>query len=183
MPWHSADPVQKLRFTCWMCGNLVAPSIGYHNTSKEGWYIGICPNCDSPTFLMTRVGKQIPGRPYGKDVDNVPGAIEGLYKEARNCMSVSAYTAASLACRKILMNVAVHLGADPNRSFVFYVDYLDRENHIPAGSKGWVDYIRTLGNEATHEIPSVSQADAKRSISFTEMLLKIVFEFPATLPP
>jgi hypothetical protein len=45
-----------------------------------------------------------------------------------------------------------------------------------------VDHIRQKGNEATHEIPSVSEADAKDLLTFMEMILKLVFEFPNRIP-
>jgi hypothetical protein len=45
-----------------------------------------------------------------------------------------------------------------------------------------VDYIRTKGNEANHEITIMSDEDAKDLITFSEMLLKFVYEFPAKVP-
>jgi hypothetical protein len=46
-----------------------------------------------------------------------------------------------------------------------------------------VDHIRKKGNEATHEIALMGQADAEELIGFTEMLLKFIYEFPARVPP
>jgi len=42
-----------------------------------------------------------------------------------------------------------------------------------------VDHIREKGNEATHEILLMSREDAEDLIEFTEMLLRVVYEFPA----
>ena len=81
------------------------------------------------------------------------------------------------------MNVAVSQGADEGLSFVQYVDYLAKAGYIPPNGKGWVDHIRKKGNEATHEIALMAQADAEELIAFAEMLLKFVFEFPARVPP
>ncbi len=47
---------------------------------------------------------------------------------------------------------------------------------------GWVDHIRERGNEANHEITIMSADDAQSLIQFTEMLLKLVFEFPKKMP-
>ena len=48
--------------------------------------------------------------------------------------------------------------------------------------KDWVDHIRRKGNEANHEIVSMSRDDAKDLIIFIEMLLKFMYEFPNMIP-
>ena len=53
---------------------------------------------------------------------------------------------------------------------------------VPPNGKVWVDHIRNKGNEATHEIRLMAPEDAAELISFSEMLLKFVFEFPAKVP-
>ena len=39
--------------------------------------------------------------------------VKALYEEARDCIKVNAYTATILCCRKLLMNIAVVQGAEP----------------------------------------------------------------------
>jgi len=80
------------------------------------------------------------------------------------------------------MNIAVAQGADPGKSFVEYVEYLASYGYVPPKGKGWVDHIRKKGNEANHEIAVMSRPDAEELISFTEMLLKFIFEFPSRVP-
>jgi hypothetical protein len=96
-------------------------------------------------------------------------------------MSVSAFTSSVLATRKLLMNVAVSQGADPNKTFQVYVNYLADKGYVPPNAKPWVDHIREKGNEATHEIPAI-KADAKDMLTFMEMILKLVFEYPQRVP-
>lgn len=91
---------------------------------------------------------------------------------------MGAYTAAVLAGRKLLMHIAVSQGAEPGKSFLFYVDYLVDNHYAPPKSKVWVDKIRAHGNEATHEITLKTKSDAQEIIVFSEMLLKFNFEFP-----
>lgn len=122
---------------------------------------------------------QIPGAPYGSDVDNLPKDVFALYAEVRRCVQYTAYTAAVLSLRKLLMHVAVDCGAEENRKFVEYVKYLDDEHYIPPSARAWVDTLRTYGNEATHQIELMSEGEAKRLLDFAEMLLKLVYEFPA----
>jgi hypothetical protein len=53
---------------------------------------------------------------------------------------------------------------------------------VPPNGRGWVDHIRTKGNEANHEIVLMSAEDALELISFSEMLLKFIYEFPSRVP-
>jgi hypothetical protein len=55
--------------------------------------------------------------------------------------------------------------------------------YVPPNGKGWVDHIRKKGNEATHEILLMSKTDAEELITFVEMLLKFIYEFPSRIPP
>jgi len=124
---------------------------------------------------------QIPGSPYGSKVNNLPSEVEVLYNEARNCTSCNAYTASVLCCRKLLMNIAVSKEAEEGLKFIEYVEYLSDKHFIPPDAKGWVDHIRKKGNEATHEISIMEKEDAEELINFIEMLLKIIYEFPANI--
>jgi len=93
-------------------------------------------------------------------------------------MIVSATTAAVLTCRKILMHISAERGAADGQSFQAYVNYLITANVIPAHFKTWVDHIREKGNEANHELVVMTQKEAEDLLSFTEMLLKIIYEYP-----
>jgi hypothetical protein len=119
---------------------------------------------------------------FGDTVKALPTDVQVLYDEARGDMAVPAYTSAVLVCRKILMHVAVELGAQPNLKFVEYVDYLWDNHHVPVNAKAWVDHIRDKSNEANHEIVQMSREEAEQLISFTEVLLKLVYELPQRVP-
>jgi hypothetical protein len=144
-------------------------------------FLYICPGCSKPTFF-DHVGSQIPGVAPGNEVDHLPTGVDSLYTEARKSAGAGAHTAAVLACRKLLMNIAVDRGAKPGGSFLSYVEYLSDQNYVPPNGKGWVDHIRAKGNEATHEIKVMTPQDSADLIGFAEMLLKFVFEFPARVP-
>ena len=76
------------------------------------------------------------------------------------------------------MNIAVSKGAKEHENFLFYVNYLANNGYVSPDAKGWVDHIRLMGNEATHEIALINAEDAKDLLSFVEMLLKTIFEYP-----
>lgn len=179
MKWEGASDIGSKPYRCGYCGNIVASAKGYY--TKDGVFrVYICPHCELPSFFDKE--NQVPGIAPGNEVENLPDEIASLYREARYCVSVSAYTASVLACRKLLMNIAVAQDAPEGKKFIEYVQYLADNGYVPPHGKGWVDHIRKKGNEATHEIVIMSQPDAEELISFIEMLLKFIYEFPSKVP-
>jgi hypothetical protein len=183
-PWHNITGLPTQSFTCGHCGENVASDRGYQTNAGAGGpaFIYICHACNQPSYFLKPEGRQIPGAAFGEEVMYLPVDIEALYREARNCVSVSAYTAAVLICRKLLMNVAVNLNAPTNQKFIEYVEYLATKGYVPPNARGWVDHIRKKSNEANHEIQLMSLTDAEELINLTEMLLKIIYEFPKRVP-
>ncbi|MEO0797369.1 MAG: DUF4145 domain-containing protein [Verrucomicrobiota bacterium] len=143
--------------------------------------IAICHRCAFPTFLGVN-GEQVPGARYGNDVAHITDEkIEQLYQEARDATGSGSYTLAVLACRKLLMHIAVSKGAKKGESFAQYVDYLSENNFVPPGAKPWVDHIRKKGNQANHEIVLMEREEAEDLITFIHMLLTVIFELPGTM--
>lgn len=173
--WIGLNSIHPKKYKCSYCGSLVANNKGYEAEHSSG-SIYICPNCNEPTYFD--IDKQIPGAKHGEDVKNLPDDINSLYNEARNCISVSSYTASVMICRKLLMNIAVNKGADKGKTYKEYVNYLDVNHYTPPESKDWVDKIRELGNEANHEIKLMSNEVSVELLNFVEMLLKFIYEYP-----
>ena len=180
MTWHNTQAPGSRQFTCGHCNNLVASSVGYFSSNLATRVIYLCPHCDKPTYFDGLV--PMPGVPFGMPVAHLPPEVENLYMEARRCSSASAYTASVLLCRKLLMNIAVSLGAKAGDTFASYVEYLATAGYVPPNGKAWVDHIRKKGNEATHEIVIMQQQDAQDLLLFLEMLLKFIYEFPKKVP-
>lgn len=183
MDWMNLKAISPRSFECGYCANKVGADRGWHTNQlpPSSLSIYVCPLCSKPTTFAD--GKQFPGVAPGSAVASLPADVEALYTESRRAVAAGAFTASVLACRKLLMNVAVSQGAPPGQSFVNYVDHLSRSGYIPPNGRGWVDHIRRKGNEATHEIHLMTAADANELIVFAEMLLKFVFEFPSRVPP
>jgi hypothetical protein len=177
--WTNAASIGAREYTCGYCGRAIASVIGYRS-SIAGHCLYICPNCGGPTYFYS--GGQLPGVAPGAEVAGLPSDVDSLYREARNCVAASCFTGATLVARKLLMNIAVSKGASPEKSFAHYVDHLHSAGYIPPNGKGWVDHIRKKGNEATHEIVLSTKADADDLITFLEMLLKFIYEFPHRIP-
>ena len=126
--------------------------------------------------------EQIPGPTPGNRVEHLPPEIEKLFDEARRCAGDGNHTAAVLVCRKILAHLAVEKGAKENLRFIDYVEHLADQGYLPPDGRHWVDHIRRKGNEANHEIKLMSSDDASELISFSEMLLRFVYELPRSIP-
>lgn len=179
MTWSNLTNIGSTQYTCGWCSNLVGTPVGFYDQKGVGGRIHICPHCEKPTVFSER---QVPGVAYGAPVEHLPADISSLYQEARQSTSASCYTGAVLICRKLLMNIAVSQGAKEGGTFISYVEYLADNGYVPPNGKGWVDHIRKKGNEATHEIVLMTNGDAKELISFVEMLLKFIYEFPSRVP-
>lgn len=184
MEWYNMSKLLSKSFTCGYCGCVVGNDRGYKNEDDYNCIhdlnkIYICPNCNNPTYFDVN-NKQYPGVKAGNPVKYIDKEeVSSLYDEARSCFSVNAYTSVALCCRKLLMNISVDNGAEENKKFAYYVSWLDENNFILPNAKEWVDQIRKIGNEATHEINIISKEDAEKSLKFIEMILKLVYEFPA----
>ena len=177
--WQGLGNLHERRFVCGSCDTLVSSDRGFHRAPSG--QILICPGCGAPTYFDP-TGKQIPGVAAGQAVAHLPDDIKSIYDEARKCIAAGSFTAAVLACRKLLMNIAVSKGAPEGKPFITYVEYLAEKGYVPPDGRVWVDHIRQKGNEANHEIKLMEAADAEDLITFSEMLLKLIFEFPRRVP-
>lgn len=182
--WHQLQQLPSQAFVCGFCNHRVSSIHGYSLLKNTGGQIGglyICPNCGGPSFI-TPQGNRYPSPALGNSVAHVPSDLNALYEEARRSSSQNCFTGAVLLCRKILMNIAVQQGAAEGLKFIEYVTYLSEKGFVPPNGKLWVDHIRKKGNEATHEIAVMVEQDARDLISFVEMLLRFIYEFPSMVP-
>lgn len=117
--------------------------------------------------------------PQGLDRDT-----EWTWNEARSCLSARAYTACVMMCRKLLMHMAVQEGLPAKNAkdfaptFVQCIDHLQSEGVITKRNRKWVDRIKDIGNEANHDLASLSRDQATTVATFTRQLLHEVYELP-----
>ncbi len=150
--------------------------VGYYpsnSAEKTKWLL--CVNCGQGSVLTPR-GILYPSSKFGSNVEGLPKIVERVYDEARNCYSIGAYTSCELICRKILMNVSVEKGAEENKTFVHYLDFLKDKGYITNAMKDWVAIIRKNGGQSTHHIEEPEKDRAESTLTLTEQLLKIIYE-------
>lgn len=129
MNWQGEIKLKSREFRCGFCGHIVASDKGFHNSTGTK-LVYPCPHCDKPSFFDAS-GNQFPGVAPGNDVKHLPTELEAIYNEARHCVSVNAFTAAVLACRKFLMHIAVEQKAEAGKAFIYYVEYLANSGYVP----------------------------------------------------
>ena len=180
--WRKLQQVEGFRYKCAFCDSIVHSYAGLRlgrssdGTGPRTGGVFICPNCGGPTSF-DEDGNQIPGPLLGNPVAHVPDTLYSLYEEARLCTAHSAYTAAVMLLRKMLMNIAVEHGADEGLRFVDYVDFLLENDLVQKRAKPWVKKIKDIGNEANHKIEPKTREQALQALTFVEMILRTNYEF------
>jgi hypothetical protein len=117
----------------------------------------------------------------------LPPIDKAIWEQVRDCLSVGAYVAAVMLCRKLLFHIAVAHGLPPEDkkgwapTFAAAVEHLEGEGVISAKMRPWVDRIKDVGNDANHEVTPVDRDSALKVATFTEQLLRLAYEFDAEM--
>lgn len=169
--------------TCGNCGLGVAANVvsGMQLAGHTAWLE--CPNCLEGS-VKTKANLVFPIAPAGRQIGGLPGDVEHTWYEARVSHAVGAYTASEIMCRKILMHIAVDVAkSTAGRSFVEYVDDLERAGYIMTGLKDTVDSIRKRGNLANHELAATTEQQSHVTLVVTEHLLEGIYELASVIGP
>ncbi|MCK9793305.1 DUF4145 domain-containing protein [Isoptericola sp. 4D.3] len=130
---------------------------------------------------------QSPGADAVGGVRGLPSDVADAWNEVRVSLAGGANTGAVMMCRKILFHVAVEHGmnekTDKGRAptFAQVLDHLRDVGLVTPPMMPWVERIRDVGNEANHELPATSLAEATRVATFTHQLLVLVFQMAAEM--
>lgn len=114
-------------------------------------------------------------------VEGLPNDVKRAFDETKRAIGADAHTAAVMMARTLIAHVAVNQGAETNKSFAFYVNYLRDQHIIPLGAHPWVDRIRDVGNDVVHDLRFSDRNEATLMLEFATMLLQHVYEMPAKL--
>lgn len=189
--WHNiAQSGQVVRprhvpVDCGACGQttnarIVATCKRDHDGADISW--GIC-TCDreEPMIVCERAGTtfaQWPEARHFKAGERWPQDLAQLYDEAAKSYSAGAFTAATMAARKLLMATACKEGDTDGKQFAAYVDYIVKEVLTFPKAKDAIDRIRKIGNEANHHLQFVNRDDAKRAMEIVTYMLNTIYSLP-----
>lgn len=176
--WYYLSLTRSHSYKCGYCGIDIASDRVYYN---EHSYTGIfiCPHCGGPSFFCNNT--QIPSPSLGKKISHLPETIEYVYNEIRSCCSHNSPTAAIMLARKLIMHIAVHHGAEEDKRFVYYTNFLIDNGLVTKPTAPLLERIKDLGNEANHEITNTSMDNALLMLNFIEVLLINNYEYPGNL--
>ena len=158
-----------------------ADPLGRNERIINKYFVGQCPVCGKPIIYDVAKDISLPNVRGFEEVKHLPADIETLYNELRDSFSVGAYTATVITGRTLLAHIAVAEGADQHKKFEYYVDYLVDTFMSKNKSKPWVDKVRKLGNESTHDLVIATKEDAEVSLTFLTLILKLVYEYPNSI--
>jgi len=176
--WQNRGNLNPKEYTCGYCGKETGTTHGYqHEGSGPQTKICICTNCGCPTFYDQN-GIQHPGPLLGRNIENLPSDIAEIYREIRESIKVSNFTAAQLLGRKMIMHLAVSVAeAKEGETFVQYVEHLKKTGYVPPNGEAWINYVKEMGNEKNHEIKVGNVDEASKILKFIEVLLIFIYEF------
>src|SRR6187402_735699 len=111
---------------------------------------------------------------------SVPPLVAAAYQEAAKTMSVGAYSATAIMCRRTLEGICAHHEASGN-NLAEKIRSLKEKQLIDARIFEWADSVlRGLGNDAAHNVNEViSEDDAEAALEFTRAIIEYLFVFSA----
>lgn len=150
----------------------------------------LCVGCGTGA-MADRYGRVSPSAKEYPTPDGTPDAEKRIWEEVRSCMSVGAYDAVAMLCRKLLLHlVFTHersqapQASPRNINFAGAVQYLLDNGVITVANEPLATEIRQIGNRANHELPDITQDEARKIALFTHYLFLSVYEMPkkASIP-
>ncbi len=180
---------------CQWCGKIVAAAVvSQYAYFEDGPDVPVrylfvrCPACNNPMVArQENDGDWNDDRDFSEPVrylpapsragSAVPPAVAQAFEEATKCLSVGAYSAAAVMCRKTIDAVIA--------------EHQIKARHLSEGLKlmrdqglieprlfEWADALRLTGNRAAHDAAvSISRVDARDMIDFTSAIIEYVFTF------
>jgi hypothetical protein len=183
--WRGVVAFDSVEWVCHYCGNQVGSDKGYFgraNVEVASLRIYICPRCKLPTVFSWDMQWHSPSAAPGRTVEHLPDLLATLYDEAKLAAGAGAHTASVMACRTILMYLAVEKKAETNKPFAYYVDYLEEHRYFSPETKKVADYIRKRGNAANHEIALMTDEDSDVMLFLVGHILEAIYDTVNRIP-
>lgn len=191
----------------WIIGDRYA---NFDQSDARSWARAACAFCGGSQMIVIATTRSDPDVQWLRCVNCYRGAVSNLdavspatmpldtpesltgvdldaWTEVRACLSVGAFTAATMMCRKLLFHIAVAHGLpeklDNGRAPNFYaaLNHLEEEGVFTKRMRPWVDRVKDVGNEVNHELVVVTKDEAMDVAEFTRQLIHLAYELPAMI--
>ncbi|HLO98472.1 MAG TPA: DUF4145 domain-containing protein [Fimbriimonas sp.] len=182
--WPKQEKIQTLSYTCGFCGHLVGAENGWHGLDGHGTFIyaAICPHCSRITQKNNK-GWIFPLPMVGEVISSVPSPAKELYQEIRGCMQVGAFTGAVALCRTMIAHISHDkLGTKRDDTFQNHLKALYDSELLAKGQRDWIDSIKDSAGKGIHDLEIIKRDEAESIFEFTQMMLKIMYDYPARKP-
>ena len=158
-------------------------------------YVLTCTACGEYIFLHTRrvvfpfptestVETQFP--PAGHiPHPSIPQVVATDLREAALCLSIGAWNAVTVMCRRSLQSCAKDKGANPKEDLFDQLQELKDKNLIPDLVYQMAETVRKKGNVGAHPgkdpviNSSMSEKEARAVFGIVEFVYKYVYEIPS----
>lgn len=175
----------------WSPSSAVLTRIHGHVTR----YVLSCTACGDQIFIQTReVNENFPSNstvavqfpPCGLvPHESIPEKISVDLREAALCLSIGAWNAATVMCRRSLQSYAIDRGADPKEDLFAQLKELKERDLMPEVLYKMAESIRKKGNVGAHPGRDpivnqvVSEKEAKTVFAIVEHVYKYGYELPS----
>ncbi len=151
------------------------------------YYISLCSRCKQPfmihqeyygvagTFETMTAETLLYPKPTNIEIKDLPKLLQSSYQDASKSFSASLYEPCVLMCRKTL-EVICKLNDAKGNNLYKRLDNLKELGHIDQKLLDWSHQIRSIGNDAAHDVYSeISKEDARDALDLTEAILLYIF--------
>lgn len=168
----------------------------YEQEATESWSIVRCEGCESTSFLATaeRAGveddeyvtftdkvlypRRVVGRPPLRDTKHVPIEIQCMYYQTREALCNDMNVLAGIGIRALVEVVCKQKNA-PGGNLQQRIDGLVQTGDLTSAGAAILHNLRTMGNEAAHEVKAHSSEDLATAFEVVEHLLTGIYILPA----
>lgn len=145
--------------------------------------MGQCNYCQR-IVLVDVSHNEIYPHPLPGPVDSrITEAIRRDYKEAKECLSISAFRAAAIMARRAIQSICLDKGATPGDKLQQQIDWLFDQRIITKELQDWAHEVRLVGNDAAHpskpsEDVAVSEQDAEEILELLDQFCQVLYVVP-----
>lgn len=177
---YSSGKIPHFQMVYLKCPKCLLPSSAELHWKESGSpntsYLGM--KCD-PTDYGWKLRMIWPKAPEPEIPRHLPPEIERTYLQAERNLQISGNEeAAGIMYRKSLDVGLKRIDTKLTGTLAKKIKSLAETGKLTSDLAEWSNGIRSLGNEAAHEVAPFSRDDLKELRNFTEMVLRYLFSLP-----